>query len=610
MKIFSATLKGTTTVSQGTTNLSGSFTGSFSGSLAGIAGDVSDYSSSVALRTTTLEAASSSFSTRTTNIERVYATTGSNTFTGAQVIQGTLTAQTLVVQTITSSVLFTTGSNKIGSLLSNVQELTGSVGITGSLSVNTNGLFVSSSGNVGIGNVSPTVALDVTGAGKFSGALTVSGAINLSSSAVFPTVGLFNRTSDTTLYMVTAPTGFTLLDNSQNTMYGATPTSHIWNINNSEKMRINSSGSVGIGTSSPTGTYGKLSVAGGISILNDNNAKLEIGRYSSGAPNSYIKLGANSDSLRITNNNDSADIFTITNSGNVGIGVTPSAWASPTAGKVIQLGNRASIFSYNNSTIDIASNLYFNGSDYIYIETAFSTLYRQGSSDGTHSWFSAASGTAGTSIVFSERMRITGGGYTKATNNSSYYNSAAGLFHEFVQSTANQDSMWIYNTSSSGYGITINMPSTSANGTNYFLRTLSATTSYYLYTNGVSTFSSDRNLKKNIETTRNGYLEDLMNLRIVKYNWNTQKDGEAKELGLIAQEVEQVFPSLVVDQSIPKTREIKQEDGSIINEEYEVTQKGLKASVLPFILIKAIQEQQVQIQEQQAQIDELKAKLQ
>jgi hypothetical protein len=136
MKIFSATLKGTTTVSQGTTNLSGSFTGSFSGSLAGIAGDVSDYSSSVALRTTTLEAASGSFSTRTTNIERVYATTGSNTFTGAQIIQGTLTAQTLVVQTVTSSVLFTTGSNKLGSLLSNVQELTGSVGITGSLAVN------------------------------------------------------------------------------------------------------------------------------------------------------------------------------------------------------------------------------------------------------------------------------------------------------------------------------------------------------------------------------------------------------------------------------------------------------------------------------------------
>ena len=158
MKIFSATLKGTTTVSQGTTNLSGSFTGSYSGSVAGIAGDISDYSSSVALRatsleaasgsfstrTTSLEAASGSFSTRTTAIERVYATTGSNTFTAAQIIQGTLTAQTLVVQTVTSSVLFSTGSNKIGSSLSNVQELTGSVGITGSLAINGTGAIVGS----------------------------------------------------------------------------------------------------------------------------------------------------------------------------------------------------------------------------------------------------------------------------------------------------------------------------------------------------------------------------------------------------------------------------------------------------------------------------------
>ena len=88
------------------------------------------------------------------------------------------------------------------------------------------------------------------------------------------------------------------------------------------RMLIRRNGNVGINTTATSGTYGKLSVAGGISILNDNNAKLEIGRYSSGASNSYIKLGANSNSLRITNNTDLADLFTITNAGNVGIGTT------------------------------------------------------------------------------------------------------------------------------------------------------------------------------------------------------------------------------------------------------------------------------------------------
>jgi hypothetical protein len=89
------------------------------------------------------------------------------------------------------------------------------------------------------------------GAATFSSSLTVNGFINLGSSAVFPTVGLLNRTSDTTLYLKAAASGFSLLDNSQNGMYQATPTSHIWSISNSEKMRINSVGNVGIGTTTP-----------------------------------------------------------------------------------------------------------------------------------------------------------------------------------------------------------------------------------------------------------------------------------------------------------------------------------------------------------------------
>jgi hypothetical protein len=72
---------------------------------------------------------------------------------------------------------------------------------------------------------------------------------------------------------------------------------------------------VGIGTSSPTGTYGKLTVAGtGITMSADGSGKLEIGRYSSGVANSYIKLGSTSTSLRVTNAADSQDIVVIENS--------------------------------------------------------------------------------------------------------------------------------------------------------------------------------------------------------------------------------------------------------------------------------------------------------
>jgi hypothetical protein len=50
-------------------------------------------------------------------------------------VRGTLTAQTIVVQTITSSTDFVTGSTKFGSLSTDTHQFTGSVSITGSLNV-------------------------------------------------------------------------------------------------------------------------------------------------------------------------------------------------------------------------------------------------------------------------------------------------------------------------------------------------------------------------------------------------------------------------------------------------------------------------------------------
>jgi len=67
-----------------------------------------------------------------------YATTGSNTFAGIQtvnsnlVVTGSITAQTLVVQTITSSVDFVTGSTRFGSISENTHQFTGSMSVSGS----------------------------------------------------------------------------------------------------------------------------------------------------------------------------------------------------------------------------------------------------------------------------------------------------------------------------------------------------------------------------------------------------------------------------------------------------------------------------------------------
>jgi hypothetical protein len=97
------------------------------------------------------------------------------------------------------------------------------------------------------------------------------------------------------------------------------------------------------------------------------------------------------------------------------------------------------------------------------------------------------------------------------------------------------------------------------------------TVAYRIYNNGTTFSISDARQKKNVETARDGYLEDLQQLRVVKYNWLDQADTESKELGLLAQEVAKVFPGLVqsADPSDPEST------------------LGIKSSVFSFMLIKA-----------------------
>jgi hypothetical protein len=80
----------------------------------------------------------------------VFATTGSNQFNGSQAVTGSLTvtgqvvAQTLNVQQVTSSIVYSSGSNVFGNSLSNTQQFTGSMSVTGSMTVNGAGTFASS----------------------------------------------------------------------------------------------------------------------------------------------------------------------------------------------------------------------------------------------------------------------------------------------------------------------------------------------------------------------------------------------------------------------------------------------------------------------------------
>ena len=154
---FSTRVTNTEATSSNLVAASASFSTRITNDSASFSTRITSDSSSLSARVTNTEttasnlvAASGSFSTRVTQIERTYATTGSNIFTGSQnilgaitasaaLINGTLTAQTLVVTTVSSSVVFSSGSNVFGNSTANTQTFTGSVNISGSLTLNGRG---------------------------------------------------------------------------------------------------------------------------------------------------------------------------------------------------------------------------------------------------------------------------------------------------------------------------------------------------------------------------------------------------------------------------------------------------------------------------------------
>lgn len=102
---------------------------------------------------------SSSLSSRTTQIENIYATTGSNSFRATQSITGSLTvtgqiiAQTLNVQQVTSSIVYSSGSNTFGCDINSRQTFTGSFYQTGSVAIFSN--------RIGVGTNAPSYQLVV-----------------------------------------------------------------------------------------------------------------------------------------------------------------------------------------------------------------------------------------------------------------------------------------------------------------------------------------------------------------------------------------------------------------------------------------------------------------
>jgi hypothetical protein len=95
---------------------------------------------------------------------------------------------------------------------------------------------------------------------------------------------------------------------------------------------------------------------------------------------------------------------TVDASQNVGIGVTPSAW-SGAGWKVLQVGSSAALASQSTAVTRLYNNAYFDGTNLRYVATGYSSQYLQ-YEDASHRWYTAASGTAGNTISYTQAMTI------------------------------------------------------------------------------------------------------------------------------------------------------------------------------------------------------------
>jgi hypothetical protein len=89
-------------------------------------------------------------------------------------------------------------------------------------------------------------------------------------------------------------------------------------------------------------------------------------------------------------------------SGNLGLGVTPSAWGGGYGG--IQINNAMSLWSADGAGAQYSANVYFDGSARRYVFTGTAAEYQQ--SGGIHSWNTAPSGTAGNAISFTQALTL------------------------------------------------------------------------------------------------------------------------------------------------------------------------------------------------------------
>jgi hypothetical protein len=303
-----------------------------------------------------------------------------------------------------------TGSGSVGQ----VAYFTGATTQAGS-----NNLFWDNTNvRLGIGNPSPTTNLVVRG----------------NTSGYDKNIIVWERATDGAV-QGTLGFGKTSGGASDNNVYVGSITNHplLFQTNNAEAARIFATGNFGINTGA-TDSGEKLQVTGTMKVtgassfgssitskslnLDDTSANgsgrinflsggttfgyIGTSLYTFGESGTDLTIGSVG-GIRFGTNNAAPTKMRLDASGNLGLAVTPSAWASL---KAFQINSQSSLSADGTST-QLSTNAFFDGA-WKYIQTDEATNYYQ--LNGQHVWRNAISGSANAAITWNQAMTLDASG--------------------------------------------------------------------------------------------------------------------------------------------------------------------------------------------------------
>ena len=632
------------------------------------------------------------------NVVANYATTGSNSFranqsiTGSLVVSSTITAQTLVVQTVTSSIVYSSGSNIFGNQLANTQTFTGSVNITGSLvlignitgnavtltgtlggtsavfsstvqatqytatstggsglriygaagthqwdmylnggnlrfSDNTSGgsfvvdtaaTFSSTIGTAGDITITKTsaasfIANNTSASGKsYRLVSTDAGTFVIQNTGILDLVTIastgaatFISSATATQFNVSASGGTTQIYNTggghtvitnatanKDMNYQTSGTGgHYFNTAGVDRLIINASGNVGIGITSIVNASAKLEVKGDLFVTPSGSAASKLHLYNADSSNeSYIyDAGATTSS-----------VITLAPAGSTSLSVAATTvkiasgrrLVINTDGNYQLLAQDLSFGSGIREIFRVPHNSLCTGGKFSIVGTGNSFVH-----SSQWAWNSTHNGGYGRCYI----IQLTSGDYsnitmyadTTTTGDVIICTNLTGAFtmNVVIEKTGGGAIDLTYQNAdrtSAASGYTRVQTTTSISYGSQFYSVVAATLggagNRAVYSDSVGLLtnsSSDVTLKKNVENIAYG-LNSIMALRPIAFNWIPENLGPQKEIGFIAQEVQQSIPELI---------------GTNKDETLSLDYPKLTA-----VLTKAIQEQNVLIQELQAKL--------